>query len=169
LRESDVDRTVTPPQDAAGVQETAQRFRLLFPATELALIRFFLDHPTIVDRYRHQVEIAPHAVDEGVDDRRQNAELRRQNLPCSTASALDEELLGIPLADEEGEVFAENELVELVAREAAADEVGTGAAKQRSQGPERQVDAGGDVRRAQVVQVEQIRDDQIIKMATVTG
>ena len=161
-----VHRPVALPQHRARLRiSAAQRLLLLLGADQLALVRLLLDDAAVVDRHRHEVEIAAHAVDEGADDRRQHAELRREDLSGPAAPAFDEELLRVALADQEGEVLAEHRLVELVALEAAADEVGAGAAEQRPERPERQVDPGGDVRRAQVVGVEQVRQDQVVEVA----
>ena len=72
-----------------------------FSPPELPLVRLLLDDAAVVDRDRHQVEVAPHALDEGAHDRRQHAELRRQDLAGAAAAALDEELLRVALADQE--------------------------------------------------------------------
>src|SRR5262249_46324239 len=80
----------------------------------------------------------------------------------------DEKLLRVPFANEEGEIVAKHRLVQVVAFEAATDEIGTGAAKQPPQRPERQIDAGGDVRRTEVVGMKQVRQNQVVEMAAMT-
>src|SRR5205823_2528871 len=82
------------------------------------------------------------------------------------ASAFDEEFLRVSLANEEGEILVEHRGVEHVVVEAAAQEVGAGAAEERAERPERQIDPGGDMRRAQIVRMEQIRENQVIEVAT---
>src|SRR5205823_12470447 len=83
--------------------------------------------------------------------------------------ALDEELLRVALADQEGEVLPEDHLVELVVLEGAADEEGAGAAEERPHGPEAQVVTGRDVGRGEVVQVEDVGEDQVVEVAEVAG
>src|SRR4030095_894538 len=89
----------------------------------------------------------------------------REDLPGPTAPAFDEELLRVAFADEELHVGAEDRLVELVVVEGAADEVRAGAAKQRTERPERQVDAGGDVRWAHKVEMEEVGQDHVVEVA----
>ena len=120
-----------------------------------------------MDRDRHEVQVAPHAGNERVHDRGEHAELRRQDLPGTAATALDEELLRVAFADEVLEVLPEDELVDGIALERAADEVCAGAAEERPHRPERHVDAGEDVRRRQEVLVEDVRQDQVVEVTSV--
>jgi hypothetical protein len=114
--------------DRARSSATAE-FLLLLRATELARVGLLLDDPAVVNRHRHEVEIAARTVDEGVDDRRQHPELRCQDLPRTTATALDEEFLGVAFTDQEFQVAAEYRFIDFVVAERAADEVRSAAGR----------------------------------------
>src|SRR5207248_10552637 len=108
IREADVHRAVPALEDAARAQECAERLRLLLLARDFAAVDLFFGNAPVVDGDRHEVEVAPDAADERVQDRRQHAEPRREHLPGPRSSAFDEELLRVALADQEGEVLPED-------------------------------------------------------------
>src|SRR5579884_347742 len=164
-----VGRPVAPLEDAARAQERTERLPLLGLAQHFARVRLLLGNAPVVDRDRHEVEVAPHPLQEGVHDRREHPELRREDLSRARAPALDEELLRVAFADEEREVLPEHHLVELVVVEGAPDEEGPGAAEERSERPEVEVVARGGVRRREVVRVEDVAQDQVVEVAAVTG
>src|SRR5262249_19215848 len=112
-------------------------------------------------------EIAAYALQEGPHDSRQHAQLRRQDLARPAAAALDEELERVALSDHHAEVAMEDQLVELVVVEGSADEERPGAAQEPAERPEREVDAGGDVRRRQEVVAEDVRQDHVVEVAAV--
>src|SRR5262249_23841127 len=133
-------------QNAARAQQRPEGLALLLLARDLALVDLLLGNPAIVDRHRHEIEVATDALLEGADDGRQHPELRLHHLAGAGAAALDEELLRVPFPDQEREILPEHHLVELVVLERAPDEVRAGAAEQRTHRPEAQVDARRDVR-----------------------
>src|SRR2546426_561028 len=124
VRIAHVDRPVAALEHAARAQERPERLALLLLAGDLALVGLLLRNAPVVDGDGHEVEVPPHALDEGVQDCRQHAELRGEDLPRPRPPALDEELLRVALADQEGEVLPEDHLVELVVLEGAAVEDG---------------------------------------------
>ncbi len=168
LGERYVDRPVLLTQHAARLQQCPERLPFLLPAEQLLLVRFLLDDASVVNRHGHQIEVTPHSVDEHVDDRRQHPELRRQDLSGPAPTALDEELLSVPLADQVLEVLPEHGLVERITLEGAADEVRARAAEEGSERPKRHVDARRDVGRRQGVLVKDVRQDQVVEVAPVT-
>src|SRR5262249_55271511 len=86
-------------QDAARAQQGSEGLALLFLACDLALVDLLLGDPAIVDRHRHEVEIAADALLEGADDGRQHPELRLHHLAGAGSAALDEELLRVSFPD----------------------------------------------------------------------
>src|SRR5438876_5547433 len=169
VRIAHVDRPVAALEHAARAQERPERLAPLLLAGDLALVGLLLRNAPVVHGDGHEVEVPPHALDEGVQDGRQHAQLWGEDLPRPRPPALDEELLRVALADQEGEVLPEDHLVELVVLEGAADEEGARAAEERPHGPEAQVVAGRDVGRGEVVQVEDVGEDQVVEVAAVAG
>src|SRR5579885_485831 len=160
---------VAPLEDAARPKERTERLPLLRLAQHFAGVRLLLGNAPVVDRDRHEVEVATHPLQEGVHDCREHAELRREDLSRPRAPALDEELLRVAFADEKREVLPEHHLVELVVVEGAPDEERARTAEERSERPEVEVVARGDVRRRQVVGVEDVAQDQVVEVAAVAG
>src|SRR5262249_26847556 len=124
LAEAHVGRSVAVLEDAACAEQRAEGFPLLLLAPDLPRVRLLFRNAPVVQRDRHEVEIAPEAADEARDQGREHAEPRGEDLPRACAAPLDEELLRVALADQEREVLAEDHLVELVVVERAADEEG---------------------------------------------
>src|SRR2546422_9024614 len=81
VRLAHVDRPVAALEHAARAQERAERLALLLLAGDLALVGLLLRNAPVVDGDGHEVEVPPHALDEGVQDCRQHAELRGEDLP----------------------------------------------------------------------------------------
>src|SRR5690606_40787525 len=72
-------------------------------------------------------------------------------------------------ADQRVQVFVEHRRVQRVAPEGAAHEEGAAAAQQAADQRHVQVDAGGDVRRAQAVLEQQEGEQQVVDVAAVAG
>jgi hypothetical protein len=154
IREVHVDGPVAAREHAPRSEERPEGLLLLLLARDLAPVRFLLRDAPVMDRDRDQVEVAPDATDERVHDRRQHAELRRQDLPRPRPSPFDEELLRVAFADEEREVLPEDHLVEVVVLERPPDEECARTAEERTHRPEVEVVARGDVRRGEIVHVK---------------
>ncbi len=163
LAEADVDRAEPALEVFAGAQQPEHALLGLLPAPELVDHPRLLDEPFVVDRDRHEEEIPPPALEEGIDVPREHPEPRREGLAAARSPALDEELLGQPLAHEVRHVRPEDLLVERIV-EGAPQEEGAHVAEQEAEGAEGHVLAGRDVWGHEMVLVEEIGEDQEVEI-----
>src|SRR5690606_28217243 len=124
--------------------QAADVLLLLLTAGELAHVLALLDHALVADRYRTEVDLArpPSAVgraEHGVDDDREQPELRRQQLASTRSRALEEELERPAVEHAPAHVGVDDRGVESVAAETATYEEGPAAPKDRAERKEGQV------------------------------
>jgi hypothetical protein len=166
LAEMDADAAEAPLEHAAGAHQAEHALLRLLASLEL-LHHGALFHQALVgDGDGHEEEVAPRAGEEGLDVPGEHAEPRGQRLARPRAAALDEELLGEALPHEVADVATEDLLVEPVV-EGAAQEEGARASEDEAHGTESHVLPRRDVRRHEVVAIEEPREDQEVEVGAV--
>ncbi len=153
LAEAHVRRSVAPALRPHETHEPAEGLGGLRRAPRLAgvltdLLQLVVRHG---DRDDREVVDAPFAV--RVDEVDEQPEPRRAELAGARARALDEPLQRLARGDEAGEPVAQRDAIDRIVA-AAADEDHVRATPQRTERPERHVDAAEDCERRQAVIVK---------------
>jgi len=167
LSEAHVDLPVAALQRAQHAQEPAQALLLLRAAARLVRVVADVGDLIVRDGHRHQQHVVGAAAAPRVDDVGQHAEARRQQLARARPAALDVPLHREALLDEEVDVLPQDELVDGVVLEAAANEEDARAAEHRPHREEVHVDAAGRVVGRRAVVVEQVLQDGVVEVRLV--
>ncbi len=169
LAEVDVHAPEALAELAQRPQEAEHAFLLLGLAGKLADIGGAFDD-ALVAEIHGQEDHGPRGVaQEAAHRHREHAGLRLQQAAGAAAAAFDEVLDGMAARHDGGEVFHEDDGVEPVAAELAADEEGAAHAQQPADDRQVEVDAGRDVRHRIAVDVDDVRQQQIVHVAAVAG
>jgi hypothetical protein len=167
LAEADVDVAVAAAQALHHAQEPAEALFLLGCAALLGGVSAHVLDLVVGDRdgdQHHVVALSP-AI--GIDHVGEQAEARRQQLARAGATALQVPLQGEAFLDQKVDVVAQDELVDRVVLEAAADEEDAAAPHDRAHGEEVHVDAAGGVVRGVALLVERVLQHQVVEVRLV--
>src|SRR5262249_36511181 len=142
LAEVDVDLAEALPQHPPGAKESADALLLLRTPGELADVSGALDEALVAEVDGHEHHRAHGIGEEAAHGHQQHASLWLQQTPGAAAAALDEVLDRVPPAHDRGQVFHEDDRIQLVAGEATANEEGTALAQETADHRQIEVDAG---------------------------
>ena len=167
LAEADVDVAEAVAQPAHHADEPAEALALLLAAVLLGRVRADVLDLVVGDRDRDQDHVLALAAPVGVDDVGEEPEARRQQLAGARAPALDVPLEGEALLDQVVDVAPQDELVDRVVLERAADEEHAAAAHERPDREEVHVDAAGGVVGRVAVLVQRVLQDEVVEVRLV--
>ena len=169
LAEVDGHLAVAMAQHAEGAQQAEQAFLLLRLAGQLRLVAAGFHQLFVADVYGLENHRATRSPQEATHGHRQHAALGRQQATGARTPAFDEVFDGDAAVDQHGDVLAEYGRVQRVRLETAAQEEGATATQDRPDHRQVEVVARGDMRRHDVVLVEQVAQQQVVDVAAVTG
>jgi len=148
-------------------QKAKHAFLGFFSAVELLDHARLLDESFIADRNRNEEEIVPAIFKEGIDVPTEHAQPWSQRLAGSRAAPFDEEFLGKAFAHEVSDVGTEDFLVERIL-EGLSEIEGAHLPKQESERPESHIVPRRDMRRHEIVLIEEPREDQEVEIGAMT-
>ena len=169
LAEAHHDPSVAPAEPAQDPQEPEEALALLRGALLLGRIVGDVADLVVADGGGHEHDVFAAPAPEGVHHVGEHSEARRQQLAGARAPALDVPLEREALLDQRVDVVAQDELVDLVVLEGAADEEHARAPHQRAEREEVHVDAARGVVRGQAVLVQQRLEHAVVEVRLVRG
>src|SRR6185437_7661344 len=162
LAEVDVHTPEALPELAERLHETEHRFLLLGLAGKLTDVGGAFENALVAEIHGQEDHRPGRIAEEAAHRHGEHPGLRLQQPARAAAAAFDEILDGVAARHDGGQVFHEDDGVEAVAAEFAADEEGAAHAQQPADDGEIEVDAGGNVRYRIAVDVDDVREQQII-------
>src|SRR6185312_12427302 len=169
-----VDRDADPRRsglfvERTGAPATVVAIQNLFEGYGLTEVRRAFDD-SLVAEIDGQEDHGPSGIaQKAAHGHREHAGHGLQQTAGAAAAAFDEVLDGMAPRHDGGEVLHEDDGIEAIAAELAADEKGAPHAQQPANDGNVEVDAGGDVRHRIAVDVNDIRQQQVVHVAAVTG
>ncbi len=167
LAEIDVHTTEALPQLSQSAYQAEHALLLLGLAGQLADVGGAFDDALVAEIHRQEHHRARGVAQEAAHGHRQHAGLRLQQAAGAAAAAFDEVLDGMAPRHDGREVLHEDDGVEAVAAEFAANEEGAAHAQQPADDGQIQIDAGRDVRHGIAVDVDDVGQQQIVHVAAV--
>src|SRR6185437_11865197 len=169
LAQVDVNPPEALPQLAQRPQQAEHALLLLGLAGKLADVRGAFDYTLVPEIHGQEHDWARRIAQEAAHRHGEHAGLRLQQAAGAAAATLDEVLDGVAPLHDGGEVFHEDDGVEPVAAEFAADEECAPHAQQPADDGQVEIDARSYVRHGIAVDVDDIRQQQIVHVAAVAG
>ncbi len=139
----------------------------LVASEQLPDVGAFLHEPFVADAHGDEDDVAVGDAQARVDEHVEQAELGRQEFSRSRPGALEEHLDGPAIAEDAAQVGVDDGGVEAVAAERAANEERATAAEDRAGGKEGEVVPRGDERKLQRVQVQHVRQQEVVDVTLV--
>src|SRR6185312_1278366 len=169
LTEVDMHLPEPLPELAQRAQEAEHAFFFLRLARELAYVGRAFDDALVAEVHGQEDHRPSRVAQKTAHGHGEHAGLRLQQAAGAAAAAFDEILDGVPPRHDGSDVFHEDDGVEAVAAELAANEEGAAHAQQPADDGEVEVDACRNVRHEIAVDVDDVRQQQIIHMTAMTG
>ena len=165
----DINLAESLPEELARPQDLDQVLRLLLAAFEFVHIGAFLQYAVITDVDRNKGHILAGTVFICIQQHGKKSQFGQHQFAGAAAGSFDKKLDVESFLQQFLQVFGEYLCIQHRSAKGPAYEEGTAPAENGAQRPEGQILAGGDMRTGQVVVVKNVREDQVVDMAFVTG
>ncbi len=157
------------PELAQRAHQPQHSLLLLRLAGKLPDVGRSLDDALVAEIHRHEHHRSHRVTQEAAHRHRQHAGLGLEQPAGTAAPPLDEILDGMTAGHDGREVLHEHDGVQGIAPEPAADEKGPAHAQKPADDRQVEIDSSGDVRHRVAVDVDHVREQQVIHVAAVAG